>query len=82
MTNARDQKMKNKRKAGREMNERSLNILWAVSLIVIVFTALLLLVTRVLCLDLPDFIVRVLGFAIIIALPVFVFSSIKSAQKV
>ena len=82
MTNARDQKMKNKRKAGGEMNERSLNILWAVSLIVIVFTALLLLVTKVLCLELPDLIVRVLGFGTIIALPVFVFSNIKRIQKV
>ena len=73
--------MKN-RKAGGEMNERSLNILWAVSLIVIVFTALLLLVTKVLCLELPDLIVRVLGFGTIIALPVFVFSNIKRIQKV
>ena len=84
MTNVQDHKKiwKNKRKAGGEMNEKSLNFLWAVSLIVIVFTALLLLVTRMLCIDLPELIVRVLGFATIIALPVFVFSNIKRIQKV
>lgn len=64
------------------MNERSLNFIWAVSLIVIVFTVLLLIVTSVLCLELPEIVVRVLGFATIISLPVFVFSNIKRTQKV
>lgn len=64
------------------MNERSLNFIWAVSLIVIVFTVLLLIVTSVLCLELPEIVVRVLGFATIISLPVFVFSNIKRTQKI
>ena len=64
------------------MNEKRINFLSTVSLIVITFTALFLLTSRILHLELPEIVVRVLGFAMLISIPVFVFTNVKKIQKI
>ena len=68
-------------KGGREMTERSLSMISLISLIVILFAGLFILATWTLCLELPVIVVRVLGFALLISIPVFVFANVKQVTK-
>lgn len=63
------------------MTERSLSMISLISLIVILFAGLFILATWTLCLELPAIVVRVLGFALLISIPVFVFANVKQVTK-
>ena len=69
------------RKGGREMAEKRLTVLSSISLVVILFAGLLFLVSWLLCLALPEIVVRILGIALLISIPVFVFINVRQIQK-
>lgn len=55
--------------------------IWAVCLIVLGVAAVLLGLIRLLCAGVPDAVVRALGVAMLIALPVFAYTTVKLFKK-
>lgn len=56
-----------------------LNRIWSVSLVVLGIAVVLLGVFRLLWAGVPDAVVRVLGIALLIALPVFAYATVRLA---
>lgn len=55
--------------------------IWAVCLIVLGVAAVLMGLTRLLWAGVPDAVVRALGIAMLIALPVFAYTTVKLFKK-
>lgn len=58
-----------------------INIVWAISLIVIGITTLIFVGSNIVRIELPDIAVRVLGVVDLAALPVLAFSTVKKAKS-
>lgn len=56
-------------------------LLWSISLIVIGVATLILTVTNIIGIELPDVIVRIIGIVDLIALPVLAYTSVKKFKK-
>ncbi len=63
------------------MKKQGNDVLWTVSLIVMAAAVLILAVTAVLGITLPDTAVRVLGVCALVSLPLFVFASVVKARN-
>ncbi|MBO6052239.1 MAG: hypothetical protein J6V24_07695 [Clostridia bacterium] len=59
---------------------RLMNLLWSVSLIVIGVGTFVISAASIAGFDLPDILVRILGIADLIALPVLVFATVKKMR--
>ena len=59
---------------------RLMNVLWSISLIVIGVGTFVISAASIAGIDLPDILVRVLGIADLIALPVLVFATVKKMR--
>jgi hypothetical protein len=59
---------------------RLMNVLWSISLIVIGVGTFVISAASIAGFDLPDFVVRILGIADLIALPVLVFATVKKMR--
>lgn len=59
------------------MKDKRMTVIWAVSLLIIGVTALFAAGAHIAGIDLPDILVRVSGIAVLVALPVFAFASVK-----
>ena len=59
---------------------RLMNVLWSISLIVIGVGTFVISAASIAGLDLPDIVVRILGIADLIALPVLVFATVKKMR--
>ncbi len=59
---------------------RLMNFLWSVSLVVIGIGTFVISAASIAGIDLPDILVRVLGIADLIALPVLVFATVKKMR--
>ena len=62
------------------MNSRKITILWSISLFIISVVTLILSVTSIIGIELPDIATRVVGVLDLIVLPIFVFSTIKKLK--
>ena len=62
------------------MSEKGFNLLSSVSLIVILFTTLFLIASKILFLELPDIVANAIGVAMIISVPVFVFTNVRKMK--
>lgn len=62
------------------MSEKGFNLLSSVSLIVILFTTLFLIASKILFLELPDIVANAIGIAMIISVPVFVFTNVRKMK--
>ncbi len=63
------------------MTLKRINIVWAISLLVIGIATVVLAGARVLELGLPDMIVRVLGILELVAIPFLVYTSVRILKK-
>ena len=63
------------------MNSKKLNITWSVSLLVIGISAIVLLGSKIIGIELNDIIIRIIGVIDLLALPVFVFTTIQKAKR-
>lgn len=63
------------------MNKDELNRAWGLSLLVIGVSTLILAAQAILAFPLPDWIVRILGIADLLALPVLAFTSIRKLRN-
>lgn len=63
------------------MNSKIINIIWAISLIVIGIPTIILIGANIVAIELPDIIVRVLGVIDLVLIPVLVFSTVKKAKS-
>lgn len=59
------------------MKERGLRKLWSVSLLVISCTSLVLSVSNLASIELPDLVKRILGVVGLLGIPILVYSSVK-----
>jgi hypothetical protein len=59
---------------------RLMNVLWSISLIVIGVGTFVISAASIAGFDLPDIVVRILGIADLIALPVLVFATVKKMR--
>ena len=59
---------------------RLMNVLWSISLIVIGVGTFVISAASIAGFDLPDLVVRILGIADLIALPVLVFATVKKMR--
>ena len=59
---------------------RLMNVLWSISLIVIGVGTFVISAASIAGFDLPDILVRILGIADLIALPVLVFATVKKMR--
>ena len=57
--------------------EKKIRILWSVSLLIITCVSLIIAVSNMASLELPDIAKRVLGIIDLLSIPVLVYSSIK-----
>ena len=57
--------------------EKKIRILWSVSLLIITCVSLIIAVSNMASLELPDIAKRVLGILDLLSIPVLVYSSIK-----
>ena len=57
--------------------EKKIRILWSVSLLIITCVSLIIAVSNMASLELPDIAKRVLGIVDLLSIPVLVYSSIK-----
>ncbi len=57
------------------------NLMWSISPMVIGVSAIILNGSNLLNIELPDIVTRIIGIAELIALPFFVYSSIKKFKK-
>lgn len=63
------------------MDSTKINIIWAISLIVIGIATIILVGANVVAIELPDILVRVLGVIDLVSLPVLAFSTVKKAKS-
>lgn len=63
------------------MDSKKINLIWAISLIVIGVTTLILAGANIVKIELPDIAVRVLGVIDLVSLPVLAFSTVKNAKS-
>ncbi len=63
------------------MSEKTLNLIWSLSLTVIGAASLVLAVSNIIGAELPDILTRILVIADLIALPFLIFSTIKKAVR-
>lgn len=63
------------------MDSKKINLIWAISLIVIGVTTLILAGANIVNMELPDIVVRVLGVIDLVSLPVLAFSTVKKAKN-
>lgn len=57
--------------------DKKVRILWSVSLLIIACVTLIIAVSNMTSLELPDIAVRILGILDLLSIPVLVYSSIK-----
>ena len=57
------------------------DLMWSISLIAIGIATIILAGANIVGIDLPDMLVRLLGIVDIVALPIFVYSTIKKVKK-
>ena len=60
-----------------KMNERNVNLIWVISLILVAVTSFLLAGDELFDFNLPDSVIRILGIIDLISLPVLIFSTIQ-----
>ena len=60
---------------------KNLDLIWIASLMVIGITSLILAGTAIVGVNLPAFLVRILGYLDLIALPFFAFSTVIKLRK-
>lgn len=63
------------------MKAKHVNRLWAICLLIIGIVTIILFGGRLLDVRLPDFLVRMLGVMDLIAMPIFIFASIKKFKE-
>ena len=63
------------------MKNKKMTFVWSITLLILCVSTLVIAVTRIVGIDLPDIMIRVLGIVELIALPIFVFTSIKKYLK-
>lgn len=63
------------------MNDVKPTKAWIISLLVCSICSLIIIFFKIIGIDLPDFLRRILGIAVLIALPVMVFSSIRMYKE-
>ena len=63
------------------MSEKTLDLMWGHSLMVIGVTSLILAVSNIIGAELPDILTRILVIADLIALPFLIFSTVKKAVR-
>lgn len=63
------------------MENKKMKILWYTSLLVISVGTLVLSVTNIFALEVPDVIQRIIGVCDLIALPILIYSTIKVISK-
>ena len=57
--------------------QNNLRKLWGISLLIISCISLIISICNLVSVDLPDILKRILGIAILLDLPVFVYASVK-----
>ena len=57
--------------------QNNLRRLWGISLVIISCVSLISAICNLVSVELPDMLKRILGIAILLALPVFVYASVK-----
>lgn len=63
------------------MKNKKITIVWSITLLILCVSTLVIVVTRIADIELPDIMIRVLGVVELITLPIFVFTSIKKFLK-
>lgn len=63
------------------MDAKKINIVWAISLLVIGITTMILFGVNIIKIELPDIAVRALGMIDLLSLPVLAFASVKKARR-
>lgn len=57
------------------------NLIWSISLIVIGIATLILVVPKMIGLNLPDIVIRIIGVVDLIAIPVLAYTTVKKVKK-
>ena len=65
----------------RKLIKKKSDLMWSISLIAIGIATIILAGANIVGIDLPDMLVRLLGIVDIVALPIFVYSTIKKVKK-
>lgn len=63
------------------MEDKKISMIWAISLLIIGVATLILSGTRIVGIQLPDLVTRVLGVVELIALPFLAYASVKKFSK-
>ncbi len=65
----------------RKLIKKKSDLMWSISLIAIGIATIILACANIVGIDLPDMLVRLLGIVDLVALPIFVYSTIKKVKK-
>ncbi|MBE5895757.1 MAG: hypothetical protein E7285_08865 [Lachnospiraceae bacterium] len=63
------------------MKSNKMTIIWSISLLILSVATLIIVGAKIVGIELPDTMIRVLGIAELITLPIFVFASVKKFLK-
>lgn len=63
------------------MNSKKVNIAWLISLFVICIATILIAVTNIVGIELPDIVIRILGVLELISIPVLAFTTVKKIKS-
>ena len=63
------------------MKSNKMTIIWSISLLIPFVATLIIVGAKIVGIELPDTMIRVLGIAELITLPIFVFASVKKFLK-
>lgn len=63
------------------MDSKKINIIWAISLIIIGIATIILVGVNIVAIELPDILVRVLGVMDLVSLLILAFSTVKKAKS-
>lgn len=63
------------------MKSNKMTIIWSISLLILFVATLIIVGAKIVGIELPDTMIRVLGIAELITLPIFVFASVKKFLK-
>ena len=63
------------------MKNKKMTFVWSITLLILCVSTLVIAVTRIVGIDLPDIMIRVLGIVELISLPIFAFTSVKKVSE-
>lgn len=62
------------------MDKKKINLMWSISLLLIAVITLVITGARIIGIELPDMLLRILGGMDLLALPVLAFSSVRKIK--